>query len=362
MSDRAAGPDTDPGPDGDSAPQSDGRAKREERDGDGGGPVSVTRRRMLLGGGASITAVGAAKALYNTVLGYGQLGMGTNLKEQDVAAIAAERLVPTYEESIGGTRVRLADEEIIVDGGAVLSFADDRPVDAETVDSRLGLGGRLHELFADVAAVRAGDYAFEFHDPSAFFDRIGDGESRSAVVTAIRTNWDRTVDPGVIERFAGVDPSEPAAVVEGLVDGFREHTRYDVPRYLAGSVEDNLIFGAADLRRHFEDAVDFEALLESDGTGIFCWELVYRSIEALQAVSPTRQADPIAACYVIDSRHKHAFTGLLGAIRLNGGLRFPMTFVDYTHSTLYDDVRLTGVLGEGLDAYNDRHRAADIYW
>lgn len=337
----------------------DGRAERGGRD--GGEDDGITRRRLLLGGGASVATVGGARALYNTVLGYGQFGMGTNLEEQDVAALAAERLVPTYEESIGGTRVRLVDGGIVA-GEAALSFDDDGPDDAGDLDSRLGLGGRLDELFADAAALRAGEYAFEFHDPPAFFDRMDGGEPRPEVVTAIRTNWDRTVEPGLVERFTGADPAEPAAVVEGLVGGFREHTHYDVPRYLAGSIEDNVILGAADLRQYFEDAVEFEALLESDGAGIFCWELVYRSIEALQAVGPPRQATPIAACYVIDRRHKHAFTGLLGAIRVDGGLRFPMTFVDYTHTTLYDDFRLTGVLGEGLDAYNDRHRASEIYW
>jgi hypothetical protein len=354
--DPAAGSD----PDRDPAPEPDGRGGGD-REGDGGGPGGITRRRMLLGGGASVATVGGAKALYNAVLGYGQLGMGTNLEEQDLAALAAERLVPTYEESVDGTRVRLAGDRIVA-GEAALSFGDDGPDDAGKLDSRLELGGRLRELFADVAAVRAGEYAFEFHDPPAFFDRMDGGEPRPEVVTAIRTNWDRTVDPGLVERFTGADPAEPAAVVEGLVGGFREHTHYDVPRYLAGSVEDNVILGAADLRQYFEDAVEFEALLESDGTGIFCWELVYRSIEALHAVSPPRQAVPIAACYVIDSRHKHAFTGLLGAIRTDDGLRFPMTFVDYTHTTMYDDFRLTGVLGEGLDAYDDRHRASDLYW
>ena len=356
MSDGTADRDADSTPD----TEPDGRTERGDRD--GGGGDGITRRRMLLGGGASVATIGGAEALHNTVLGYGQFGRGTNLEQQDVAAIAAERLVPTYEESIGGAHVRLADGGIVVGGEAALSFDDDGTADAGALDSRLGLGGRLRELFADVAALRDGTYAFEFHDPPAFFDRMDDGEPRPEVVTAVRTNWDRTVDPGLVERFTGVDPSEPAAVAEGLVGGFREHTHYDVPRYLAGSIEDNVILGSADLRQYFEDAVEFDALLESDGTGIFCWELVYRSIEALQTVGPPRQATPIAACYVIDRRHKHAFTGLLGAIRVDGDLRFPMTFLDYTHTTLYDDFRLTGVLGEGLDAYNDRHRASEIYW
>jgi len=328
---------------------------------EGGG---ITRRRMLLGGGASIAAIGGGRALYNTVLGYGQFGMGTNLEEQDVAPLAVERLTPTYDESVEGTRVRAVGSGLTAGEAGDemgLRFETD-PVAAADLDSRLGLDGRFRELFVDLSAFRAGEYAFEFYDPPAFFDRLGDGDARPEVVTAIRSNWDRIVDPETVRRFADADPSDPPAVVQGLVSGFREHASYDVPRYLAGSVEDNVILGAADLRQYFEDDVSFEALLGSEGTGMFCWELVYRSIEALQAVAADRQSVPVAACHVSDVRHKHAYTGILGAIRADGELRFPMTFVDYTHTTLYDDVRLTGVLGEGLAAYNDGHRADEIYW
>lgn len=347
--------------DGEPPPEPD---RRSEGGGQDGGRRAVkggvTRRRMLLGGGASIAGVGAAKALYNTVLGYGQLGVGTNVRQQDLGPIVSERLAPAYDGAIDGVRIRTAGSELLVDGER-LRFGDD-PAAAAALDSRLGLDGRLSALFADVSALRAGEYAFEFHGPSAFFERMADGESRPGVVTAVRTNWDRTVDPALVERFVGGDPADTVGVVDGLVEGFREHATYDVPRYLAGSVEDNVILGTADLRRYFEDETGFEALLGGGETGIFCWELVYRSIEALQAVPPERQSVPVAACYVIDDRHKHAFTGLLGAIRVDGDLRFPMTFLDYTHTTLYDDFRLTGVLGEGLDAYNDRHRAEDVYW
>jgi len=316
---------------------------------------------MLLGGGASIATIGGARALYNTVLGYGELGMGTNLKEQEIAPVAEERLAPNYDESVDGVGVLAGDSGIAVDDER-LSLGSNDYDDAVALDSAVGLDGRLARLFEDLSALRDGEYAFEFRDPAAFFDRVDGEAARPETVTAIRSNWDRTVDPAIVERFSGADPSDPRAVVEGLVAGFREHTNYDVPRYLAGSVEDNVILGAADLRRHFEDDVGFEALLGSDGTGIFCWELVYRSIEALQAVRADRQSAPVAACYVSDSRHKHAYTGVLSAIRVDGELRFPMTFVDYTYSTLYDDVRLTSVLGEGLAAYDERHRATDIYW
>ncbi|MEF8778980.1 MAG: hypothetical protein V5A36_08715, partial [Natronomonas sp.] len=195
-----------------------------------------------------------------------------------------------------------------------------------------------------------------------FFERVGDAQFRPGLATAIRNNRDRTTDPAVVERFADADPSDTAALVEGLVGGFREHTSYDVPRYLAGSIEDNVIFGAHDVRQYFEEEVDFESLLEANGTVIFCWELVFRSMEALQAVPASDQTVPVAACYVSDSRHKHAFTGVLSAIRVDGELRLPMTFLDYTHTTLYDDIHATVILGEGLAAYNTGHRATDIYW
>jgi hypothetical protein len=40
----------------------------------------------------------------------------------------------------------------------------------------------------------------------------------------------------------------------------------------------------------------------------------------------------------------------------------PIAFLDYTHSTLYDDLNLRGVMGEGLEAYNSRHRARELTW
>jgi hypothetical protein len=288
--------------------------------------------------------------------------MGTNLKEQDLAELLTEDLSLAYEETIAGTEVRSTDSGLVVDGETRLRFGDDDREDAAAVDTAFGTDGRIGDLFADLSAFRDGAYAFEFHQPAAFFDRVEAADSRPGIVTAIREKRDRIVDPDVVERFAGADPRNPAALVDGLTEGFREHTQYDVTRYLAGSIEDNVIFGAADLRQYFEEDVDFEALLESDTTGIFCWELVFRSIEALQSVRPVRQSIPVAACYVSDRRHKHAFTGIVSAIRVDGALRLPMTFVDYTHSTLYDDVRLTGVLGEGLAAYNDGHRADEIWW
>lgn len=319
---------------------------------------------MMLGGGASIAAIGGGRALYNTVLGYGQLDMGTNLLEQDLRPLLTERLVATYDERIEGSRVRFDGSAIVIDEDETLELGVDGKDDAAELDESIGLDGRLGALFADLSSLRQGEYSFEFHRPDAFFERFEgrENDGRAEIVTAIRSHRDRTVDPDLIERFTDTAPASVDELTVGLVEGFREYTNYDIPRYIAGSIEDNVIFGAADLRRHFEEDVDFESLLEADGTGIFCWELVFRSIEAFQALSAAEQSIPVAACYVSDSRHKHAYTGLLGALREDGELRFPVTFVDYTHTTLYDDVRLTAVLGEGLAAYNDGHRADEIYW
>ncbi|QLD84956.1 hypothetical protein HWV23_04215 [Natronomonas halophila] len=325
----------------------------------------ISRRQFLMGAGGALTAVGAAKAAHNTILGYGELGMGTNLKKQDLAAAVSANMRTVYGENIGSARLRVIDDGVELradDERYVLDFESATRGDAEDLDSRYGLGGRLTELFVDTRDFEAGNYTFGFSQPSAFFERVTGAETRPDMVAAVRRRRDRTVDPDIVETFTGTDPAETQALVEGLMAGFREHGHYDVPRYIAGSIEDNVIFGAADLRAAFEDPVDFESLLEADSTGLFCWELVYRSMEGFQAIAPWNQTIPLAAGYVRDTRHKHAFTALLTAIREDGELRLPMTFVDYTYSTLYHDLNITGLRGEGIKAYDADHRADAVYW
>jgi hypothetical protein len=324
-----------------------------------------SRLQFMLGAGGALTAVGGAKAAHNTILGYGELGMGTNLEEQDLAAISDGNLRPSYDETFGSVRLRVVDEgvELRADGDRrVLGFESATEEDARGLDAEYGLGGRLTALFADARDLHVGAYTFEFGQPSGFFERVAGAESRPDAVAAVRQRYDRTADPDLVEAFAETDPADTEGLVEGLMAGFREHGHYDVPRYLAGSVEDNVIFGAADLRKHFEDPVDFASLLEADSTGLFCWELVYRSMGAFQAIGPWDQTVPTAAGYVRDSRHKHAFTALLSAVREDGALRLPVTFVDYTYSTLYDDLHATGLVGEGIKAYDADHRADEIIW
>ena len=117
-----------------------------------------------------------------------------------------------------------------------------------------------------------------------------------------------------------------------------------------------------DLRQHFETPTDFEALAGGENSGLFCTELTYRGIDAFHSVHPTEQSPPICCAYVRDERHKHAYLALATVLRDDGELVVPMTFVDYTYALLYDDLRLTWLLGEGIEAYTTRHRATEIDW
>ena len=327
---------------------------------------AVTRREAVAGAGGLLTGAGAFRAIDNVLLGYGQTGNGTNVVEQDLADLLMSSLSLAYDERIAGHPVRLAGGAIEVSTESDtrrLDLAADEGASVRALDDDLGLDGRLAALYADLRAVRSGDVRFAFSQPAAFFDRVRAADARPDVLAALRGRGDRTVPPATVERFAGTPPSEPEPLADALVGAFREQAAYDVPRYLAGAIEDNVIFGAADLRRHLGSDVTFGAMLSSDDDRrLFCWEFALRSMEALQAAAPWHQRLPVAAAYVRDARHKHVYTGLASAIRTDGDLVVPMTFLDYTHSTLYDDVNVTWLTGRGLAAYDDRHRVTHVYW
>jgi len=325
----------------------------------------ITRRQAIAGTGGVLSGVGAVRTLDNVLLGYGELGNGTNLREQDLAALATEFLAVTYDERLAGHRVHVAGAAVVVEtdsGDRRFALDTDEREAARDLDADLGLDGRLAALYADIRDLRTGAFEMVFSQPAAFFSRVREADARPDAVAALRGNGDRVASPDIVERFADAPPTRPERLATALVTAFREHASYDIPRYAAGSIEDNVIFGAADLRGRFENEVSFEAMLERDDTGLFCWELAVRSMEALQAVAPWAQSVPVAACYTRDRRHKHAYTGVASAVREDGDLLVPMTFLDYTHSTLYDDLHVTPITGRGLAAYDDRHRATHIYW
>ena len=345
--------------------ESDDRSARERV-----GDVELTRRNALaaIGGGA---ALGGGKAVDNVLLGYGVL-VGENLRTQDLAAVAGERIDATLRDSAlpDGYRAAVGDDSLsVVDPGgetaATVSLPGD-PDDGAAVDADLGFEtGAVEQLVRDLSDLRAGEHEFAFSGVEEYFDRVDAADARPFTTGALRGPHYADADPETVEAFADADPTRPRALLDGLVAAFREYSSYDVPRYLAGSVEDNLLFGAVDLRQHFQTPADFDAVREDDGTGMFCWEFANRSLEALHAVPAHRQRRPVVGMKVHDERHKHMYTGVASAVREGGEdgvLVIPATFVDYTHSTLYDDFHLTGVLGEGVEAYDERHRATEIYW
>lgn len=327
----------------------------------------MRRRRFLsvVGGGAA--AVAGGKAVDNVLLGYGRVS-GTNLVEQDLESEINERLGPVDDRTIEvtGTAVELRS-------GALRVVDEDLPWstarrELERVERDHGLpGGALVELAADVPALRAHEHAVEPLGLEAFFQRAAASVTRPYAVAALRGPRVRDVSPTVVEAFTGVDPADPHAVADALVDAFREHTFYDAPRYAAGSIEENVLLGAADLRTPFDSPSDFRTMLDGENRGIFCYDFAYRSIEAFHAVSADEQTVPVVGAYVRDARHKHAYTGLATVVRDENGRErtghptLLVTFLDYTPTTAAHDFGVTP-LAEDPDAYGTGHRTTDIYW
>lgn len=315
----------------------------------------MQRRDVLRLGLRGGLAFGAAKALHNTSLGYGHVGPGKNLRTQDLAAVAAAdmRIPYVHRWEVDGYEVRRSGER--------LSYA----VDGETWrDARArDVPPAVADLVADVDAIRRGSFSFSFAGPDAFFAAISESDPRAPTVELLRGRSHRTVDPETVDAFVGEDPRDGEALVSQLVDAFRVHTRYDVPRYLAGSVDDNLLPLEADLRDPFRPEESFAELLEANGpVGLFCGEYARLAIRAVECVPAVEQSPPLFGLYVRDRRHKHAYNAFGTVRRTAHGLELPMTFVDYTHTTLYEDLRLTRVLGDGFDAYDEWHRADEIRW
>lgn len=328
--------------------------------------TEVTRRQALRAFAGGGLALGAGKAVDNVLVGYGVL-TGTNLVEQDLAAAVDARFGPSpFAVTVGDHELGYENGAVVVDRGdgstLRLPVSETTRETAARTDAELELGGVLESVLADLRAIETGEYTFEFSRSPAFFERTDAADTRPYTVGVLRGDRIREVSPATVGTFADADPADPAALVDGLAWGFRHYSGYDVPRYVAGSVQDNVIFGAADLREGFRSPTDFDALLAGENTGLFCYEFTYRSIEAFHAVSPSAQAPPVLGAVVTDSRHKHVYTGLASVIREDGDLIVPMTFVDYTHSTLYDDLGLRGVMGEGVEAYDRRHRTDGVYW
>ena len=326
----------------------------------------MERRRALKYIGGGLLALGTGRAAHNTVIGYGRI-TGTNLTEQDLHPLIAERLgADGYTAGLGEYTVSLSGDEIAVSASGehveTVSVSDATREEAATIDDEYDLDeGPVEQLVRDVEALRVGEYVVEPSGYEAFFDRLREVDTRAHSVGAARNLW-TDADPEVVEEFLGSPPTDPERVVVELMDAFREYSNYDVPRYLAGAVEDNILMSRVELREYFESPTDFAAIAEDENTGLFCTELTRRSIEALQAVPAHEATLPVVAGYVRNARHKHVYTAIASLYRRDDELILPITFVDYTDTTLYDDFRVTRLTGEGLDAYDTGHRATEMYW
>lgn len=326
----------------------------------------MERRQALKYIGGGLLAVGTGRAAHNTVIGYGRI-TGTNLTEQDLRPLIAERLgADDYRADLGEYAISLSGDELALSASGerveTLSLSDTTPAEAAAVDAEYDLpGSPLEELVRDVETIRAGEYVVEPSGYEAFFDRLREVDTRAHSVGASRNLW-TDADPDVVEEFLGSPPTDPERVVVELMAAFREYSNYDVPRYLAGAVEDNVLMSQVELREYFESPTDFAAIADGENTGLFCTELTRRSAEALQAVPAHAASQPVVAGYVRNARHKHVYTAIASLYRRDDELMLPITFVDYTDTTMYDDFRVTRLTGEGLDAYDTGHRATEMYW
>jgi hypothetical protein len=323
----------------------------------------VSRRRVLgaLGG---LGTLGSGVAVDNVLLGYEQLG--TNLRKQDLAGKFAETATDGLRVTDrNGVRVLLWNDNLrLLDGpdGSVLAdhnYPELDTAERRKLDDQHGLDGLLTEGLPTVTALHRGDVTFAFSDPEIFFERVRTGDPNRSAIELLRGH--RPAPTDAVRSVTDADPADPETVARGLVDGFREHAHYDLPRYMAGAVQFNVAFNTVDLRAGFRDDTSFASLRDGD-VGMFCTDFAARAAEALHATPASEQSPPVMAGVVIDDRHRHVFTVVASVLAEEDGLVVPATFLDYTHSTLYDDLRLTGLLGEGWEAYNRRHRADTVWW
>lgn len=316
----------------------------------------MNRRQLLSAGARAGAALGIAKGITNTVVGYGHLGFGEHLAEQPLAELAEEDR-PTFEafrHSVDGWDFRGHQHTIEVrPRGGSWSPATERELPADIAVS-----------VDRVRALRDGRFAYRFLPRPDFFALIDDPDHDlcPAVVAALRGRNRAAPDPAAVRSFAGCEPDAVAALVQGLADGFARTTRYDVGRYAVGAVEDNLLPFKTGLRARLRPELSFTSLNEDDQTSMFCGEYAVLANRAFAAVDPAAQTPPVTGLRVVNRRHKHVYNGLASAIATPDGLVVPVTFVDYTDATMYADVRLDGMIEDPINAYDTHHRADRILW
>lgn len=323
--------------------------------------VESSRRRFLTLLGSGAVGAGALRVLYELV-GYGTVS-GTNITEQDVGSLVRESLDPSAFKRAYGDRTLAFDGERVHlrDGaGATLTTVPVFEVDPKTAATQgaaYDLGRPLGRLATDLTALSDGAVTVDVSGYEAFFERVRSAESRPLAVAALRGDV-RQQKPAAIRAFADSDPADPEALVTGLAKGFGDNTHFDTTRYVVGNLQEHVLRDAVTLRSHLEGPRDFTRI--RDGVGFYCWEYAVRSVEAFHAIAPHRQTTPVFGAFVHDRRHNHMYTALGSVVREEGNLHLPMTLLDYSHATMYDNTGLRVALGPGIDAYDSRHRASAI--
>jgi hypothetical protein len=329
----------------------------------------IGRRAWLKRAGAATLGVSAAVTTNNVAVGYGVV-TGTNITEQSIGDIASDPFLESVRRvPIPGGRLRIdhAGERLVVYGedgadGRRLALADTTPGQAREAAAAVGADpATVERAVTDVLALRAGEVRWKPVQFDAFRETVSKGEPRPAVTGLMRARYNDAA-PETVADFTGVPATDPVATAHALAEGFRETTYYDIPRYLAGAIQFNVLMNTVELRPYLRSDTSFEALAEGRTRGMFCQELTHRSIEAFHAPNVYAQSPSVASVVAYDPRHRHNYTALASFTRRDGDLVAPIAFLDYTHSTLYDDLGLRGVLGEGLEAYNSRHRAKELTW
>lgn len=322
--------------------------------------IDLDRRNLLKASIGGISGLGIFRSIDNIFLGYGAL-VGTNLIEQDLSSFAKTgfHIRPTkiyikdYKLHIDKDYIRISDNIELIDKISVGATEK-----ASNLDEYFGFDGVLEQISSDLSDINKGNYTFEFLGVEEFFNKIEETNSREYTAEIIRA-WPGG-NPKTVSEFTNADLKDTREISKKLIYEFRNRTYYDIPRYIAGSIQDNIIFGAVDLRSMFNRQVDFKSL-NKDKSGMFCFEYVRRSIEALHSLPAYQQNPPVIGVFIGDNRHKHTYTGIASIIR-EDKIKIPMTFVDYTHTTLYDDLKLTPFLGDGFNAYDKGHRVSYMKW
>lgn len=311
----------------------------------------MNRRAVLARGLQSGVALGAAKAIHNTLIGYGQFGVGENLTTQDLSGLLAAGVLdrPPRTVSVGSIDARVWDGTVRYDPGTGM-----RPVDEDAPEG-------VAELERDVRAIAEDRVTFVVGPLEDLFAREGDEHLRPHTVAWLRGS--RSGAPATVRALAGTSPRHSPALIESLVTTFRNRTRYDVPRYLAGSIDDNVLPVEGDLRDPLRPEVDLERLTRAEEPiALFCTEYTRLANAAVQAAPAATQSLPLAGLTVRNARHGHVYNGFATVRRADNRVVVHCGFADYTETTLVDDFRVRRLLDGPLDAYNGRHRADTISW